>query len=95
MPLLDGSPAQVPERYAATSPVEMGPVGVPVRLVIGSADPIVAPASNEAFATQARARGDIIELAVVAGAGHFDLVMPQGAASKQVQHAIRELLRAD
>jgi acetyl esterase/lipase len=95
VPLLGGSPEQVPERYAAASPVERLPIGVPVRLVIGSADPIVAPASNERFAMQARERGDDIELDVVAGAGHFDLVMPHGAASGQVQQAIRDLLRAD
>jgi acetyl esterase/lipase len=40
-PLLGGTPAQVPDRYRAVSPVERVPIGVPVRLVHGMQDPIV------------------------------------------------------
>ena len=78
---------------AATSPSELLPIGVPVRLLIGARDTIVAPASNERFAAQARAQGDDVELEVMEGAGHFDVVMPAGPASERVQGAIRELLR--
>lgn len=94
VPLLGGSPAEVPARYAATSPSELLPIGVPLHLLIGTRDAIVPPASNERFAVQARARGDDVELEVLEGAGHFDLVMPAGPAAERVQHVIRELLRA-
>jgi acetyl esterase/lipase len=94
VPLLGGTPAQVPARYAATSPGELLPIGVPVRLLIGARDSIVPPASNERFATQARAQGDAVELGVIEGAGHFDVVMPTGPAAERVQRAIGELLRA-
>jgi acetyl esterase/lipase len=94
VPLLGGAPDAVPARYAATSPVELLPIGVPVRLLIGAQDSIVAPASNERFAAQARARGDDVELEVLGGAGHFDVVMPGGPAAERVQHAIRGLLHA-
>jgi acetyl esterase/lipase len=92
VPLLGGTAAQVPERYAAASPSELLPIGVPVRMVIGALDAIVPPASNERFARQARARGDDVELQVVDGAGHFDVVLPQGPAAERVQAAIRALL---
>jgi acetyl esterase/lipase len=92
VPLLGGTSDDVPARYAATSPIECLPMGMPLRLVIGSLDAIVAPAGNDRFATQARTRGDDVELVVVAGAGHFDVVMPTGAAPEQAQRAIRGLL---
>jgi acetyl esterase/lipase len=92
VPLLGGAPDAVPDRYAATSPIEMAPIGVPVRLVIGAVDAIVPPASNERFAAQARAQGDDVELAVVEGAGHFDVVLPDGAAADAVRRAILALL---
>jgi len=93
VPLLGGAPDAVPARYAATSPSELLPIGVPVRLLIGARDAIVAPASNERFAAQARAQGDDVELDVLDGAGHFDVVMPAGPAAERVQRAIRMLLR--
>ena len=92
VPLLGGAPDAVPGRYVATSPVEMVPIGVPVRLVIGAADAIVPPASNERFAAQARAKGDDVGLATIDGAGHFDVVLPQGAAADAVRRAILALL---
>jgi acetyl esterase/lipase len=95
VPLLGGTPAQVPDRYAAASPSELLPIGVPLRLVIGSVDSIVPAASNERFAAAARARGDDVEVSVIDGAGHFDVVMPEGAAAERVQAAIRELLDAE
>lgn len=92
VPLLGGAPEAVPERYAATSPIEMASIGVPVRLVIGSVDAIVPPASNTRFAEQARAKGDDVELATIDGAGHFDVVLPSGEAAERVVREIRGLL---
>ena len=42
---------------------------------------------------QLRARGDDVELVVIEGAGHFDVVMPSGIAAEPVQGAIRAMLR--
>ncbi|MGH8030538.1 MAG: alpha/beta hydrolase family protein [Arenimonas sp.] len=93
VPLLGGTVDDVPERYAATSPIERLPIGVPLHLVIGTLDPIVTPASNTRFAEQARLNGDAVELDVIEGAGHFDLVMPEGVAAQRVRHAIQAMLR--
>lgn len=92
-PLLGGSAAQLPERYDAASPSALLPIGVPMRMLIGALDPIVAPQHNQAFAAQARVRGDDVDVLVIDGAGHFDLVLPTGPAAKRVQRAVKSLLR--
>jgi len=92
-PLLGGSAASVPERYAAASPSELLPIGVPVRLLIGALDPIVMPAHNAQFATQARRRGDDVALSLIDGAGHFDLVLPTGPAAERLRRTLESLLR--
>ncbi len=88
-PLLGGTPAEHPERYAAVSPVERVPLGVPVRFVHGAADPIVPVAQSRALLDRMRAAGERAELVLVEGAGHFDVVAPQAEAWKAVVKAVR------
>lgn len=90
-PLLGGTPAQHPERYAAVSPLERVPFGIPVRFVHGAADPIVPVAQSRALLDRMRAAGESAELTVVEGAGHFDVVAPQAKAWDAVVKAIRSL----
>lgn len=76
---LGGTPAAVPERYAAASPAERLPLGVPVLLTHGARDATVPPAMSEAFAAAARAAGDDVELVVAPGEnhrGHLDPANP-------------------
>jgi acetyl esterase/lipase len=93
VPLLGGTALAVPGRYAATSPAELLPIGVPMRLILGSADPIVTQGHEERFATASRAAGDRVDLSLVPGEGHFDLVLPTPPASARVEAAIHQLLR--
>lgn len=74
--LLGGAPAAQPARYAATSPRERLPLGVPVLLIQGVQDLIVAPEGVQAFTEAARAAGDAVMLAELPG-GHFDVALPQ------------------
>jgi acetyl esterase/lipase len=69
--LLDGAPGAVPERYAAASPAERLPLGVPTLLTHGDRDDIVPLAMSESFAGAARAAGDDVELVVADGEDHF------------------------
>ena len=69
--LLGGTPESVPDRYAAASPAERLPLGVPALLTHGGRDEIVPPAMSERFAAAARAAGDDVELVVDADADHF------------------------
>ena len=76
--LLGGTPATVPERYAAASPAERLPLRVPALLVHGEADETVPAVMSERFAAAARAAGDRVELALVPGEGHLGHLDPAG-----------------
>jgi len=95
VPLMGGDAATRPERYAAASPSELLPAGVPMRMLVGAVDPIVPPTHAEAFAEQARKSGDEVEVSMINGAGHFDLVMPRGASHERLVEAIRSLVGAE
>jgi acetyl esterase/lipase len=76
-----GSPAEVPERYALASPVELVQAdGCRVVLVHGDADPDVPLAQSEAYEAAARAVGRAVELRVLAGTGHMEHVDPASEA---------------
>ena len=77
---LGGRPEQVPERYADASPAALVPLGVPVLCVHGTADDAVPIAVSEAFAARARAAGDDVDLRVLEGTGHLELIDPDDAA---------------
>lgn len=91
VPLLGGTAASVRERYEAVSPVARIPIGVPVRIVHGVADPIVPIAMSRDFAAKATAAGDVATLTEVPDAGHFDVVAPQATAWRAVLDAMRAL----
>jgi len=73
---LGGAPETVPERYAAASPAERLPLGVPALLTHGGRDDIVPPVMSERFAAAARAAGDDVELVVEPGEDHFGHLDP-------------------
>jgi dipeptidyl aminopeptidase/acylaminoacyl peptidase len=77
--LMGGSPADVPERYAAGSPIRRVPLGVPVLLVHGTADDVVPPQRSRDFAAAARAAGDDVTL-LEPGADHRQVVDPRNPA---------------
>jgi acetyl esterase/lipase len=90
-PLLGGTATDVADRYRAVSPVERLPIGVPVTIVHGAADPIVPVAQSRDFEARAKRAGESITVVEVPGAGHFDLVAPQSTAWAAVMDAIRAL----
>lgn len=93
VPELMGAPAELPERYAHGSPAELLPLGVPVVLVQGGADPTVPRSQAETFAARARERGDDARVRVLEWAGHFDVVAPTSPAWPAVEEAVRLLAR--
>jgi fermentation-respiration switch protein FrsA (DUF1100 family) len=64
---LGGTPAELPERYAAADPVRLLPTGVPVLCVHGQADTTVPLEQSERYAAAARAAGDRVDVTVVPG----------------------------
>jgi acetyl esterase/lipase len=92
IPLVGGTAADVGDRYRAVSPVARVPIGVPIRIVHGVADPTVPISLSREFAGKAKAAGDVVTLTEVPGAGHFDVVAPQASAWSAVLDAVRSLV---
>lgn len=82
--LLGGAPERVPERYAAASPRELLPLGVPQLVLHGRRDDAVPFALSRDFVAAARERGDDVRLVELAEAGHMDFVDPASAAHAEL-----------
>lgn len=91
--LLGGSPEQFAERYQQTSPIELLPLRVPVRLIHGAKDRIVPIELGRDFETAAKQMKDEATLTTIDTAGHFDLISPLAKEWPIITTAIRELLR--
>jgi acetyl esterase/lipase len=77
---LGGTPDEVPDRYAAASPLARVPTGVPVLLVHGEADENVPVTLAQRYAEAARAAGDRVEVVLRSRDGHFEHLDPDSAA---------------
>jgi acetyl esterase/lipase len=86
---LGGTPQEVPERYAAASPAERLPLGVPALLTHGGRDDIVPPVMSERFAQAARAAGDDVELVLEPGEDHFGHLDSASSSWRAVTEWIR------
>jgi acetyl esterase/lipase len=78
--LLGGPPEAVPERYAAASPIERLPAGVPVLLVHGARDDTVPVSLSRDYLRAAVAAGGACDLVVGERDGHFEHLDPASAA---------------
>ncbi|HYD98389.1 MAG TPA: alpha/beta hydrolase, partial [Alphaproteobacteria bacterium] len=65
-----------PRTHAETSPAELLPSGARVVMIHGEFDHVMPPATGQAYAARALRAGDAAEAIAIAGAGHFDLVIP-------------------
>lgn len=92
--LLGGSPETHPDRYAATSPIELLPLGVPQILIHGEADADVPLELSERYVQAARAVGNAAELIPLPATGHFELVDPRSEQWQTVLQAVRDLSAA-
>ena len=90
--LLGGLPGEVPDRYRQASPAEMLPLRVKQVLIIGAQDTIVSPEHNRTFAEAARKNGDDVELHVLEGAAHFDLIAPNSGAWRTIEAAVLSIV---
>ena len=89
--LLGGARAKFPERFAATNPFEMLPLGVPQFLFHGDKDEDVPFAMSQDYFAAAKKRGDPITMTTQRGAGHFELVDPRTKEWRQVLKQIKNL----
>jgi acetyl esterase/lipase len=91
-PLVGGTPAEQPARYAQVDPQRRLPLRLRARLVHGGADRTVPPEQSTGWVAAARAAGDDAAVEVVAGLAHFDVIAPVSAAWPRVLEAIRALV---
>ncbi|HEY8519374.1 MAG TPA: alpha/beta fold hydrolase [Gammaproteobacteria bacterium] len=89
--LIGGGERRYGDRYAQASPLELAPLGVAVRLVHGTDDFIVPLSQSRRFATQEGEGNRDVDLAILPGVGHFDLVAPFAPAWREVQQRVLEL----
>ncbi len=92
---LGGNPEEVPERYRAASPIELLPLGVPLRLIHGTEDSIVPIEISRRFQAVAVACGDDARLIPLPGAGHFELVDPASKEWPVVRQTVLDLLQIE
>lgn len=77
--LLRGTPEDVPERYAAGSPIELVPLGIPQLLIHGANDDIVPLSISEGYAAAAEEAGDVVTLLALPNTGHFEVIDPESS----------------
>jgi acetyl esterase/lipase len=90
--LVGGSPAEVPERYAETSPAKLLPLGVPQVLIMGAQDRVVPAALGRRYEESARAKGDDVTAIVVADAAHFEMIAPGSTAWITVRNTVSSMI---
>jgi dipeptidyl aminopeptidase/acylaminoacyl peptidase len=82
--LLEGTPEEVPHRYARASPRRRLPIGVPLLLVHGERDDDVPVHVSREFAAAAREAGDDCELVVIDDESHYEHLEPGSRCWKAV-----------
>jgi acetyl esterase/lipase len=78
--------------FRDTSPSELLPIGVKQVMIHGMYDGIVPPALGMRHQTQAKAKGEAVELVVLPDSGHFELISPWTEPGKAVVRALRNVL---
>jgi acetyl esterase/lipase len=86
---LGGTPEEVPERYAASSPIQLLPCGTKQILIHGEGDDIVPFEIAQRYYDAAKAKGDDVKLIPLKGMGHFEVIDPKSAAWDTVRDLIK------
>jgi acetyl esterase/lipase len=91
-PLLGGTPDEVGDRYAATSPMQRLPLGVRQVFIQGGKDPIVSAESVRAYVEAAKQAGDDAVILPLDSLGHFETSVPLPSTEGALAEALRLLL---
>jgi acetyl esterase/lipase len=89
--LMGGSPEEVPGHYAAGSPFRLLPLGVPQRLLTGVDDLAVPAHFADSYAAAAVKAGDDATAVSLAGAAHFEVIVPGTNVWSEVESTILSL----
>jgi acetyl esterase/lipase len=89
---LGGTPAEIPERYAQASPLEL-PIAIPQVIIHGSHDDTVPIEMSRSYVEAKQKRGENARLLELE-CGHFELIDPASSAWPKIQQAVLDLLKA-
>ncbi|WP_321475693.1 prolyl oligopeptidase family serine peptidase [uncultured Paludibaculum sp.] len=87
--LLGGGPAEHPDRYARSSPIERLPLKVFTRLIHGMKDQVVPIEISRRYEAAARKAGDDARLIPLPATAHFELIDPGAIEYRLVSSTIR------
>lgn len=87
-PLFGGTPAEQPERYRQTNPIEWLPSGVPTVLIASS---VLTPEAADAYQATASDKGEAVSVVQLEHAGHFNMLAPDQPSWKQVEGPVLAL----
>lgn len=90
--LMGGDSDKMNARYFKSSPINLLPTGIPIRMIHGQLDNIVPLSQSEAFVEKAKAAGDDVTMLMIEGGGHFDMASPYSEAWKVVKQELKKLL---
>ncbi len=91
--LLGGAPEDFIDRYQQTSPIELLPLKIPIRLIHGNNDKIVPLELGIEFEKAAKNKGEDVSLTILENVGHFDLIYPLAKDWAVVKNSVKALLR--
>ncbi len=91
--VMGGSPEDAAEHYRAASPIELLPLRIAQRILVGEQDSSILD-NVGSYLTAAQAQGDDAQLQIVPAAGHFEVVSVGSAAWTVVCDALVELAAA-
>ena len=89
---MGGTPAEYPARYRESSATTLLPIGVPQTIVAGGLL-LGAYSLVSSYEASATAKGDSITVLKLQGAGHFDMLAPEGQYGKPLVEAILACLQ--
>jgi acetyl esterase/lipase len=72
--IIGGMPDEVPDHFLQGSPIELLPFGVPQHNIVGDRDNPHRLDMIKRYTESARQAGDHVDLTILPGAGHFDVV---------------------
>ena len=90
--LLDGTPADHPERYRQSSALAWLPLGLPQTIIVGSLLESAGDLVTD-YRARANAKGDNVAVITLNGSGHFGMLLPDTEYAATVQAEILSLLK--
>ncbi len=91
--VMGGDPASAPANFRNGTPTALLPFHLPQTIIVGSEDAAML-VNARSYVDVASARGDAVELVVLPGAGHFEIVAVGTEAFEATKQALLRLRRA-